>query len=118
MTRIKLTAWIASVIVLGLGIFVARAKAQEMPPKTYMHQNVFYLPVKIEDRVRPGLREVQLYAKDNRSVRLATIIYARSNGVDLTDQDIDTALNTVLNPDNPDLGPALVRAFEKFSKGT
>jgi hypothetical protein len=57
-------AWL---VVFGIGIFAARAQAQQpqLPPKSYMSKNVFYLPVKIDDKVRSTLREVQLYGKDN-----------------------------------------------------
>jgi len=65
MTRSKWSAWFGCLVVLGMGVFAARGQAQELPPKTYMCKNVFYLPVKIEERVRASLREVQLYGKDN-----------------------------------------------------
>ena len=65
MTRCKLAACVGGLVVLGMGCFAARAQAQELPPKTYMSKNVFYLPVKIDDRMRASLREVQLYSKDD-----------------------------------------------------
>ncbi len=65
MSTKKLSAWIGCLVVLGMGLLAARAQAQELPPKTYMSKNVFYLPVRIEDRVRSNLREVQLFCKDN-----------------------------------------------------
>jgi hypothetical protein len=60
-------ACIGALVVLGMGLLVLKAPGQELPPKTYMSKNVFYLPVRIEDKVRATLREVQLYSKDNPS---------------------------------------------------
>jgi hypothetical protein len=66
--------------------------------------------------VREALQTIhELYSPKNRSVRLATIIYARSNGIDLTEADIDLVLTTVLDPDNPDLAPAIADAYNKFA---
>jgi hypothetical protein len=61
----KWSAGFSCLVFLGMGAFAAQARAQELPPKSYMNKDVFYLPVKIEDRVRANLREVQLYSKDN-----------------------------------------------------
>src|SRR6185312_10790615 len=40
----------------------------QLPPKSYMNKNVFYLPVIIDDRVRGQLREIHLYVKDDPGV--------------------------------------------------
>jgi hypothetical protein len=45
----------------------AQAPAPQLPPKSYMNKQVFYLPVIIDDRIRAGLREIQLYGKDHPS---------------------------------------------------
>jgi len=46
------------------------AKAQEspaLPGKTFMRKNIFYLPIRIDDRIRNNLREVRLYSKGDVS---------------------------------------------------
>jgi len=53
----------------GFGMTGAAAQAQQapvpdLPAKTFMKQSVFYLPVKIDERVRSTLREVRLYCKE------------------------------------------------------
>lgn len=52
----------------------------------------------------------------NRSVRLALILYARANGVPITDAEIDLVRDTVLDPNDPDLGPALAAALAFMKK--
>lgn len=37
----------------------------DLPPKSFMTKNTFYLPVKVDDRVRANLKEVRLYLKDD-----------------------------------------------------
>ncbi|MBM4068282.1 MAG: hypothetical protein FJ271_04980 [Planctomycetes bacterium] len=38
-----------------------------MPAKKFMTKSVFYLPVKVDDRVRSTLKEIRLYVKDDPS---------------------------------------------------
>ncbi len=52
----------------------------------------------------------------NESVRLAIVLYARANGVDLEPGDLDLLRRSVLNPQDPDLGPALVLALGRLEK--
>jgi hypothetical protein len=55
-----------------------------------------------------------LIQKDNETVRLAIIIYARSNGIPLEEEDLDALRDSVFNTDDPDLGPVLIQAVERF----
>lgn len=55
-----------------------------------------------------------LIGRDNESFRLALILYARANGVPLTPADLDVLHDSVLNPDAPDLGPALQAAVAAY----
>lgn len=48
-----------------------------------------------------------LLAPENESIRIAVLIYARLNGINLDQQDIDEVRNTVLDKDNPKLGALL-----------
>lgn len=52
----------------------------------------------------------------NESVRLAIVLYARANGIALAPGDLDVLRRTVLNPQDPDLGPALVLALGRLEK--
>jgi hypothetical protein len=54
-----------------------------------------------------------LIAPENRTVRLAVLIYARTHGVDLDEQDLD-ALHQAIDPDAPDLAPLLNRGLERL----
>jgi len=45
-----------------------------------------------------------LLAPENASLRMVLLIYARLNGINLEQKDIDEVRNTVLNRDNPKLG--------------
>jgi hypothetical protein len=71
--RFKFRRKLASLFFLaGFGIAGVTAQAQQtpapaLPAKTYMKQSVFYLPVKIDERVRSTLREVRLYCKEGAS---------------------------------------------------
>lgn len=58
----------------------------------------------------------ELLHPDNRSVRLAIVIYARANGIPLEDGDLDVVRESLFNPENPDLGPALNRALKRMAK--
>jgi hypothetical protein len=57
----------------------------------------------------------QLIQPKNRAVRLAIILYARANGVPLTEKHLDVLYERVLSPDDPDLGPALAVATETLA---
>jgi len=49
-----------------------------------------------------------LLAPENESLRIALLVYARLNGVNLEQKDIDTVRNTILNRDEPNLGGLLL----------
>lgn len=55
----------------------------------------------------------ELIRPDNRSVRLAIVIYARSQGIPLKESDLDL-VNRHLLSGSPDLGPLLVAAAERM----
>src|SRR5262245_46246634 len=44
-----------------------KAPDPSLPQKAFMNKNVFYLPVTLDDRTRNGLKEIQLYGKDDPS---------------------------------------------------
>ncbi|GJL49737.1 MAG: hypothetical protein NPIRA01_09640 [Nitrospirales bacterium] len=51
----------------------------------------------------------------NETVRLAIIIYARSEGIQLSQKELD-AVQEALDPNDPDLGALVFPAFERFRK--
>ena len=51
----------------------------------------------------------------NETVRLAIIIYARSEGIRISQKELD-AVQDALDPNDPDLGALVVPAFERFRK--
>ncbi|GJL56090.1 MAG: hypothetical protein NPIRA02_32220 [Nitrospirales bacterium] len=51
----------------------------------------------------------------NDTIRLAIILYARSEGIHLSQKELD-AVQDALNPNDPDLGALIVPAFERFRK--
>lgn len=53
-----------------------------------------------------------LIGPENQTVRLAVIVYARTQGIDLDEKDLD-ALHRALDPANPDLGVFLDRGLER-----
>ncbi|GJL63542.1 MAG: hypothetical protein NPIRA04_21960 [Nitrospirales bacterium] len=52
---------------------------------------------------------------DNETVRLAIIIFARSEGIQISQKELD-AVQEALDPNDPDLGALVVPAFERFRK--
>lgn len=62
----------------------------------------------------------ELLDRDNRTVRLAIILYASANGWNLTDEDID-AVYRLFEQDNPDLAAPIERAAlfmaERYTPG-
>ncbi|MCK5355842.1 MAG: hypothetical protein KAJ63_12030, partial [Methyloprofundus sp.] len=48
-----------------------------------------------------------LLAPENETFRIALLVYARLNGVNLEQKDIDQVRQTILNKDNPKLGSLL-----------
>ncbi len=54
-----------------------------------------------------------LLSKDNRSARLALILYARANGITVSEDDIDRVYGT-LDPERPELGLPLRQALERL----
>jgi hypothetical protein len=55
-----------------------------------------------------------LIAPDNRTVRLAIVIYARVHGVPVEEADLDLLRDNVFSTGSPDLGPVLVAAVERY----
>jgi len=55
-----------------------------------------------------------LIAPENQSVRLALVIYARANDIPLEDKDLDLLRKDLLDTPNPDLGPLLAEAVNRF----
>jgi len=49
-----------------------------------------------------------LLAPENESLRIALLVYARLNGVNLVQEDIDKVRNTILNREEPNLGSLLL----------
>ncbi|MCW5890602.1 MAG: hypothetical protein KIT14_08620 [bacterium] len=47
----------------------------------------------------------------NQSVRLAIVIYARANGIDIEERHLDLLRGTLLDTQDPDLGPVLAEAI-------
>jgi hypothetical protein len=56
-----------------------------------------------------------LISPENETVRLAIIIYARSQGISIEDRDVD-AVYQALDPTNPNLGPLLLDAFDYLER--
>jgi len=57
-----------------------------------------------------------LLAKDNETLRLAVVLYARSAGIPIEDADLDVLRESVFNTDDPNLGPTLDRAIERLEE--
>jgi hypothetical protein len=53
-----------------------------------------------------------LIGPENRTLRLAVLVYARTQGIDLDEEDLD-ALHRALDPANPDLGVLVDRGLER-----
>ncbi|HZR81430.1 MAG TPA: hypothetical protein VFD92_10080 [Candidatus Binatia bacterium] len=54
-----------------------------------------------------------LIAPDNPTARLAILVYARSQGIDLTESELD-ALHTALDPTRPNAGPLLEAGLRRL----
>ena len=57
-----------------------------------------------------------LIGPENQTLRLAVLVYARTQGIDLDEKDLD-ALFRALDPANPDLGVFLDRGLERVTFG-
>ena len=55
-----------------------------------------------------------LIGPENRTVRLAILIYARTQGVDIDEEDLD-ALYQAIDPANPDLSPLLNSGLDRLT---
>ena len=55
-----------------------------------------------------------LIQPENRSVRLAIVVYARINGIPLEESDLDLIRDSLLETDNPDLGPLLAAGVSRY----
>jgi len=54
----------------------------------------------------------RIIARDNETARLAILIYARAHGIPLTPEGLDALHDGPLNPQDPDLGPALAAGVQ------
>ena len=54
----------------------------------------------------------RIIARDNETARLAILIYARSHGIPLTPEGLDALHDGPLNPQDPDLAPALAAGVQ------
>jgi hypothetical protein len=57
----------------------------------------------------------RIIARDNETARLAILIYARAHGIPLTPEGLDALHDGPLNPQDPDLGPALAAGVETLT---
>lgn len=57
-----------------------------------------------------------LLAEDNQTLRIALLVYARLNGINLEERDIDKVRETVLNTEQPSLGGLLKYALENAAR--
>jgi hypothetical protein len=57
----------------------------------------------------------QIIARDNETARLAILIYARAHGIPLTPEGLDALHDGPLNPQNPDLRPALAAGVQALT---
>ena len=69
---------------------------------------------RLDERLRAGAPPGHPSPPDNRSLRLAIIIDARTHGIDIDEQDLD-ALHDAIDPANPDLAPLLDRGLERLT---
>jgi len=53
-----------------------------------------------------------LIAPENETARLALVLYARANGVPITQQHLDVLRDSILNVDNPNFAPILVTGVD------
>jgi hypothetical protein len=80
----------------------------DKPPKVFPETTRLVLREATARGIAETLRA--LLAEDNETFRLALIVYARSQGFELTDEDLD-ALRAAIDPDNPDLGILVARGL-------
>jgi len=52
----------------------------------------------------------------NDSVRLATIVYARANGINLNESDLDALRDNALNAENPDLDALAMHGIDRLKE--
>ena len=57
----------------------------------------------------------RIIARDNETARLAILIYARAHGIPLTPEALDALHDGPLNPQDPDLGPALAAGVQALT---
>jgi hypothetical protein len=57
----------------------------------------------------------RIIARDNETARLGILLYARAHGIPLTPEGLDALHDGPLNPQDPDLGPALVAGVEALT---
>jgi hypothetical protein len=57
----------------------------------------------------------RIIARDNETARLAILIYARAHGIPLTPEGLDALHDGPLNPQDPDLGPALAAGVQALT---
>lgn len=76
------------------------------PDSTFLHNTLgqFYDVATLRE-IATLLRA--LFAPENETARLALILYARANGVPITQQHLDVLRDSILNVENPDLAPIL-----------
>jgi hypothetical protein len=84
------------------------------PPATMTRFLAVLYGLATVDRLRDLMQ--RLLDPRNRSVRLALLLYARSNGFDLQDKDLDVVHESLFNTQQPDLGPVLATALEVMER--
>jgi hypothetical protein len=67
--------------------------------------------------LRSALRTIsELIHPSNETVRLAIVLYARANGIQIEPADLDALRASVLDPRDPNLGPMLVAAWARLEQ--
>jgi hypothetical protein len=80
------------------------------PPATMTRTLALLYGLGLVGQVRDLLQRI--LDPGNRSVRLALLLYARSNGFDITEKQLDVVYDALIATDRPDLGPILTEALE------
>lgn len=55
-----------------------------------------------------------LLAPENESLRLAIIVYARANGIQISEEDLDVLRDSLLNTEDPDLTPLVAHGVVRL----
>lgn len=106
----------AQEFVNNLGRYIYKIKNGDFPKNWSLLNNTLKAIFQIVIIAKVIDTANNLFNKDNKSLRISLLIYARLHKINLEDKDIDVIRNDLLNKENPQLGALILYVLDNANR--